>query len=224
MKRDKSMRHIVAGALRGVLAYRLCAGVLVGRPLRGLPFPHRRFAALCSRRALRALDVVLWLHCCKNVTPAARTFASRFALRLCAAARRLARAVALALLARRCAARVVSHRAALLRCPPCPLRGQWVVRRCCGALLPRSAGRGRRCGAVAPLVPAARGVARSRRCCGSPAGSVPGIYVRAWSPRPCPASTSVLASLCPCQASTSVPGRPHLHLHRVGVPINLVCR
>ena len=102
-----------------------------------------------------------------------------------------------------------------------------IVQRCCAALLarfagigscaavaarsPRFAGRGRWSGAVAPLVPAARGVARSRRCCGSPAGSVPGIYVRAWSPRPCP-------------ASTSVPGRPHLHLHRVGVPINLVCR
>jgi len=188
------MRHIVAGALRGVLAYRLCAGVLVGRPLRGLPFPHRRFAALCSRRALRALDVVLWLHCCKNVTPAARTFASRFALRLCAAARRLARAVALALLARRCAA-----------------RGSPIVQRCCAALRARFAGSGSCAAVAAPFCPASRvavgGAALLRRS--SPLrGASPGLAAVAARRR------------APCPASTSVPGvhvrarrlRPYSHL------------
>jgi hypothetical protein len=83
---------------------------------------------------------------------------------LCAAARRLARAVALALHARRFAARHPS-----------------IVQRCCAALLARFAGRGRRCGAVAPLVPASRVVARSRRCCGSPSGSRSRLHPRPYS-------------------------------------------
>jgi len=140
--------------------HRLCAGVLeVGR-----------CAASLLQSPLRgSLLVASWIHCCINVTPAARALTSRFALRLCAAARRP---------------------------PRSPLRGSLpsIVQRCCAALLarfaggglcaavaapsPRCAGRGRWCGAVAPLVPAARVVARSRRCCGSPSGSVPYVNVR----------------------------------------------
>ena len=147
------------------------------------PSPHRRFAALCSRRALRALDVVLWLHCCKNVTPAARAFASRFALRLCAAARRPARAVALALHARRCAAR---HPSIVQRCCAA-LRARFAGSGSCAAVAARSsrfAGRGRWSVAVATPAPAARVFARSRRCCGSPAGSRSRPH-----PRPYPALT-----------------------------------
>ena len=94
-----------------------------------------RCAACSSSGPLRGPGVALWIHCCINVTPSARALASRFALRLCAAARRLARAVALALLARRFAA-----------------SGSPIVQRCCAALLARSAGRGssvrRCCGAL----------------------------------------------------------------------------
>jgi hypothetical protein len=82
------------------------------------------------------------------------------------------------------AARAVG-REPLLRLPSAPLRGaRSVVRRCCDAL------------------PASRVVARSRRCCGSPAGSVPGIHIRSRYLNTCQVSTSVLASLYPCQEST----------------------
>jgi hypothetical protein len=44
------------------------------------------------------------------------------------------------------------HRAALLRCSPCPLRGRSLVRRCCGALSPLRGARSavRRCCAARP--------------------------------------------------------------------------
>jgi len=151
--------------------HRLCAWRARSSAAARPPPFNRRCAALSSS------SVASWIHCCKNVTPAARALASRFALRLCAAARRRCS---------RCCAR-----------SPCsPLRGSRpsIVQRCCAALLarfaggrscaavaapsPRCAGRGRRCGAVAPLVPASRVVARSRRCCGSPSGSVPYVNVR----------------------------------------------
>ena len=111
-----------------------------------------RCAACGSGRrcaALLYLGVVLWIHCCINVT---------------AAARHPARAVALALHARRFAARHPS-----------------IVQRCCAALLARFAGRGRWCVAVATLVPAARVFARSRRCCGSPSGSRSRLHPRPYS-------------------------------------------
>jgi len=127
-----------------------------------------RCAACGSGRrcaALLSLSVVLWIHCCINVT---------------AAARHPARAVALALHARRFAA-----------------RHPYIVQRCCAALLARFAGsgscaavaarssrfagRGRWSVAVATLVPAARVFARSRRCCGSPSGSRSRLHPRPYS-------------------------------------------
>jgi hypothetical protein len=57
------------------------------------------------------------------------------------------------------------HRAALWRGSPCPLRGQWVVRRCCGALLPLRGARSverrccdarPRCACVRPVSPLLR--------------------------------------------------------------------
>jgi len=159
--------------VRALRASRIgCApGVLGPRPLRGLP-PSIAAARLSLPQVLHRGYTVA-----KMSQPAARALTSRFALRLCAAARRRCS---------RCCAR-----------SPCsPLRGSRpsIVQRCCAALLarfaggrscaavaapsPRCAGRGRRCGAVAPLVPASRVVARSRRCCGSPSGSVPYVNVR----------------------------------------------
>ena len=106
-----------------------------------------RCAACGSGRrcaALLSLDVVLWIHCCINVTAAAR------------------------------------HPSIVQRCCAA-LLARFAGGRSCAAVAapsPRCAGRGRRCGAVAPLVPASRVVARSRRCCGSPSGSVPYVNVR----------------------------------------------
>ena len=205
------MRHIVAGSpgLYLVRASRIGCALACSR--------NRRFAACGSGRASRAYNYLnvdvnatycrraaarlsllrarfagRVLHCGYSVAkmsqPAARALASRFALRLCAAARRLARAVALALFARRFAARV----------PPS-----------CSAValhsLPAS-----RAVARAPLLrrplPAARGAvggaALLRRS--SPLrGSSPGLAAVAARRRaPCPTSTSVLASLYPCQEST----------------------
>ena len=127
-----------------------------------------RCAACGSGRrcaALLSLDVVLWIHCCINVTPAAR---------------HPARAVALALHARRFAAR---HPSIVQRCCAA-LRARFAGSGSCAAVAARSsrfAGRGRWSVAVATLVPAARVFARSRRCCGSPAGSRSRLHPRPYS-------------------------------------------
>jgi len=142
-----------------------------------------RCAACGSGRrcaALLSLSVVLWIHCCKNVTPAARALTSRFAFRLCAAARHPARAVALALPARRFAAR---HPSIVQRCCAA-LRARFAGSGSCAAVAARSsrfAGRGRWSVAVATPVPAARVFARSRRCCGSPSGSRSRLHPRPYS-------------------------------------------
>ena len=151
--------------------HRLCAWRARSSAAARPPPFNRRCAALSSS------SVASWIHCCINVT--ARCAGSHFALR--------------AQVVRRCAA---PGSRCCARSPCSPLRGSRasIVQRCCAALLarcagggscaavaapsPRCAGRGRRCGAVAPLVPAARVVARSRRCCGSPSGSVPYVNVR----------------------------------------------
>jgi hypothetical protein len=167
--------------------HRLCAWRARSSAAARPPPFNRRCAALSSS------SVASWIHCCKNVT--ARCAGSRFALRAqvvrrCAAPLRgaIARAVALALLARRFAARVPPSCSAV-------------------ALLSWPAARGVGC---APLLrrplPAARGAvggaALLRRS--SPLrGSSPGLAAVAARRRaPCPTSTSVLASLYPCQEST----------------------
>jgi hypothetical protein len=129
--------------------HRLCAWRARSSAAARPPSFNRRCAALCSRRGF---IVASWIHCCKNVT--ARCAGSRFALRAqvvrrCAAPL-LALLRSLSLLA---ASRLASlHRAALLRCSPCPLRGRSLVRRCCGALSPLREARSavRRCCAARP--------------------------------------------------------------------------
>ena len=185
------MRHIVAGALRGVLgprfARRLCAWRARGSAAARPPFPPSPLrGSLFAARASRA-------YCYLNVDVNA-TYCRRAAARLplrasrsgCAplrgawlallrslsllAASRLAglpscSAVALPSVP---AARAVD-REPLLRLPPAPLRGaRSAVRRCCGAR-PRCAGRR----PVSPLLRLAVGL-------------------RARHSSPCPVSTSVL--------------------------------
>jgi hypothetical protein len=141
------MRHIVAGSpgLYSVRGSRIgCApGVLGPRPLRGLWVG----APLRGSPLFGCCIVDTLLHKCH-----ARCAAS----------------------GSRCCARSPCsplrgspslHRAALLRCSPCPLRGQWVVRRCCGALLPLRGARSverrccdarPRCACVRPVSPLLR--------------------------------------------------------------------
>ena len=126
--------------------HRLCAWRARSSAAARPPSFNRRCAALSSS------SVASWIHCCKNVT--ARCAGSHFALRAqvvrrCAAPL-LALLRSLSLLA---ASRLASlHRAALLRCTPCPLRGRSLVRRCCGALSPLRGARSavRRCCAARP--------------------------------------------------------------------------
>jgi len=156
------MRHIVAGlpalythrlCARCALAYRLCACSRIGCA------PGVLGVGRCAASPLQSpLRGSLFLKCCIVDTLLqkchARCAGSRFALRAqvvrrCAAPL-LALLRSLSLLA---ASRLASlHRAALLRCSPCPLRGRSLVRRCCGALSPLRGARSavRRCCAARP--------------------------------------------------------------------------
>ena len=127
-----------------------CAASLLQSPLRGSLFVARASRAYCY------LNVDVNATYCRRA--AARALASRFALR--AQVVRPLRGIWLALL-RSLSLLAASRLACLRSCSAVALLS-----------LPAPRGAGRWCAAVAALVPASRIVARSRRCCGSPSGSV----------------------------------------------------
>jgi len=201
------MRHIVAGSpalythrlcARCALAYRLCAcsrigcapGVLgVGRCAASLlqsPLRGSLFFGPASRAGIGCCIVDTLLQKCH-----ARCAGSRFALRAQVVRRCATPLLALLRsLSSLAASRLASlHRAALLRCSPCPLRGRSLVRRCCGALSPLRGARSavRRCCAARPRFAGRRPVSPLLRL-------AVGLRAR---------------HLRPCLESTFVPGRPH---------------
>ena len=127
----------------GVLEVGRCAAFLLQSPLRGSLFVARASRAYCY------LNVDVNATYCRRAAARLSLRASRSG---CAPLRGawLALLRSLSLLA---ASRLASlHRAALLRCTPCPLSGRSLVRRCCGALSPLRGARSavRRCCAARP--------------------------------------------------------------------------
>jgi hypothetical protein len=141
------VRYTTLGCAPGVLEVGRFAASLLQSPLRGSLFVARASRAYC------------YLNVDVNATYCRRA-AARLSLRASRSGCAPLRGAWLALL-RSLSLLAASRLAGLGSCSAVALLS-----------LPAPRGAGRRCAAVAALVPASRIVARSRRCCGSPPGSV----------------------------------------------------